>query len=347
MKRNKTKSICPVCYERIDADIIIDIEVWMEKECPVHGKFSAKVEVDPEFYEFINKDSEIPQRNFFLSYCTSRCNMNCGFCYYPIDNNTPDRPKQDIINEALKYNTDIFVLLGGEPTMREDLFEITRELRNMGRMPCVCTNGLKLADKEYLNKMLKSGIVLPYKDISGNPHRTMHMMMSMFLKKHMTDNAARLKELALQNIKDKKIKLMEIAFTIADLTELPEALDFIESYKGIVLDFRIRTAGTGWNSPEITTSIFLSDLFKEVQRIAKERGIKFETVEDTHRNTKHLVCVNYNDSMLRLLSYPDKYNIDLIMPEGGQYIETLDGELENIVNGIILNRKHTDYENNN
>jgi NifB/MoaA-like Fe-S oxidoreductase len=48
--------------------------------------------------------------------------------------------------------------MGGEPTIREDLFDIIREVNNSGNYPELYTNGLKLADENYVKKLKESNI---------------------------------------------------------------------------------------------------------------------------------------------------------------------------------------------
>jgi len=48
-------------------------------------------------------------------------------------------------------------LFGGEPTMRDDVFDIIKLARSYGLSVRLVTNGLKLADKEYCDKVMTSG----------------------------------------------------------------------------------------------------------------------------------------------------------------------------------------------
>jgi MoaA/NifB/PqqE/SkfB family radical SAM enzyme len=50
------------------------------------------------------------------------------------------------------------VLMGGEPTIREDLPEIIKLIRKSGNYPILYTNGLKLADISYVKKLKKAGL---------------------------------------------------------------------------------------------------------------------------------------------------------------------------------------------
>jgi MoaA/NifB/PqqE/SkfB family radical SAM enzyme len=95
-------------------------------------------------------------------YITKRCNSFCKLCFM---NSSPivstkfdlsiDEIKQ-ILNKIGKRKR--IVLMGGEPTIREDLFEIIKIIRKSGNYPILYTNGLKLADINYVKKLKKYGL---------------------------------------------------------------------------------------------------------------------------------------------------------------------------------------------
>ncbi len=111
----KTKSICPECMDKLDAEIVEENgEIWMKKTCPEHGFFKDKISSDPRYYKWTHygtdtwsfeKDGETNPADIkgkdprgcpyncglceeHISTCqlalidlTNRCNMNCNFCY--------------------------------------------------------------------------------------------------------------------------------------------------------------------------------------------------------------------------------------------------------------------------
>jgi uncharacterized radical SAM superfamily Fe-S cluster-containing enzyme len=50
------------------------------------------------------------------------------------------------------------VLQGGEPTTRKDIFKIINLVKKSGNIPILYTNGLKLADSNYVKMLKKSGV---------------------------------------------------------------------------------------------------------------------------------------------------------------------------------------------
>ncbi|MGM0469899.1 MAG: tetraether lipid synthase Tes [Promethearchaeati archaeon] len=118
---HKTKSVCPECLGKIDAEVFEeDGEIWMKKTCPEHGDFKDKISSSAKYYKwthYAHKDKngnvdwkflkngeanppdcigEDPRGcpyncglceehkstcTLLLIDLTNRCNFNCSFCY--------------------------------------------------------------------------------------------------------------------------------------------------------------------------------------------------------------------------------------------------------------------------
>ncbi len=77
-----TRSICPVCRNVIDGQILLrDSKVYLRKRCPEHGRFDALVYADAEAYMAsarFNKPGTIPLR--FSTEIDRGCPHDCGLC---------------------------------------------------------------------------------------------------------------------------------------------------------------------------------------------------------------------------------------------------------------------------
>ncbi|MBU1941621.1 MAG: radical SAM protein, partial [Candidatus Thermoplasmatota archaeon] len=159
MKIRKTRSICPTCLKEIPADIINhNDKIYIEKKCKNHGKFKAIHYFDnPLVYESMHniiKDSETGNPDGMVIDITLNCNMGCPFCFAKTDRRTMDEPSIDTILSKIKgFKGSSIYLCGGEPTTREDLEEIISKIKEKGKNIVLFTNGLKLADKEYLKRL--------------------------------------------------------------------------------------------------------------------------------------------------------------------------------------------------
>lgn len=98
---------------------------------------------------------------------THRCNMACRNCYIPV-RDLPDLPVDwlyDVLAQ-LPRRTRIR-LVGAEPTMREDLPEIIAEVRRLGHLPVILSNGLKLGRASYVAKLKQAGLGTAYLSMNG------------------------------------------------------------------------------------------------------------------------------------------------------------------------------------
>ena len=90
---------------------------------------------------------------------TSRCNLNCSFCYEK-QNKTDVLTFDDIkciIDKVADCGYTNFRIYGGEPTLREDFCGILKYAALKGGTIHVATNGLLLTE-EYIHSLLATGI---------------------------------------------------------------------------------------------------------------------------------------------------------------------------------------------
>jgi len=197
----ETKSICPICLEKIDAQLVKKkSEVFLEKECPEHGKFSTIVWRNLPSYEqwgtgYEGGGPEITQNNIehgcpydcglcsehkaqtctVLVELTSKCNMKCPVCFAMADNKNktvdPDIEEiREMFNKIIECGGPFpLQLSGGEPTVRDDLFEIIFMAKQMGfRHVQLNTNGIKIAeDPVYALELKQAGLDLVYLQFDG------------------------------------------------------------------------------------------------------------------------------------------------------------------------------------
>ena len=98
---------------------------------------------------------------------THRCNMGCHNCYVP-NRSIPDLEAKWLAEIFAKLPPGTFVrLVGGEPTLREDLPELIRAIRDARHHPVVLTNGLKMADRPYVRELRRAGLQIVYLSLNG------------------------------------------------------------------------------------------------------------------------------------------------------------------------------------
>ena len=107
---NKTKSVCPVCLDIIDANVFIkNGKVIISKNCKKHGRFeSLHLWSNPELYKRLNEIFHVVNGNpnGIMIDLTLNCNLKCPFCFTSGGelNNDFHEPNISEILEKLKKN---------------------------------------------------------------------------------------------------------------------------------------------------------------------------------------------------------------------------------------------------
>lgn len=103
---------------------------------------------------------------------TYRCNNKCRFCYAF----SPYRETEEMTTEQVKRVIDIIAddakapslsFTGGEPTLRDDIFELIRHARSKGLRVNLITNGRRCSKKEYVQKLVDAGLNSAQVSIEG------------------------------------------------------------------------------------------------------------------------------------------------------------------------------------
>ena len=111
-------------------------------------------------------------------YCdiVHRCNMECANCYLPF-RHYPDLPKEKVIDLIKRFTKPTeFRFIGGEPTLHKHLPEIVKVASDLGHRPTIATNGLRTANKKYLQKLKDSGLKTVYLSMTGFDDDNVYMI---------------------------------------------------------------------------------------------------------------------------------------------------------------------------
>ena len=196
-----TQSLCPQCLKRIEArHVIHGNTVFMEKNCPDHGLFQAKIWEGLELYRqwrrpkipIEKRFSMTPVKNgcpFDCGLCpdhrqhtctavldiTARCNLTCPFCFADAgkQNAGPDPDSGKIfklMEQVMAVSpTCNLQLSGGEPSLRDDLSDIVAAAVSLGfRFVQLNTNGLVAGlDPEFAPGMARAGLSSVFLQLDG------------------------------------------------------------------------------------------------------------------------------------------------------------------------------------
>jgi len=92
---------------------------------------------------------------------TYRCNNDCAHCYNARARNHPELTTQDwknILENVWKARIPHVVFTGGEPTLRDDLPELVAYADSLGMVTGLNTNGIRLADRDFLDRLVAAGL---------------------------------------------------------------------------------------------------------------------------------------------------------------------------------------------
>jgi uncharacterized radical SAM superfamily Fe-S cluster-containing enzyme len=184
-----------------------DGEIWMVKDCPVHGHYEDMMAIDSKFLEHIEKmfpGRDIPAHNdetlhnhgsSTIKYgrgavltvdLTNRCNMMCDPCFMDanqvgfVHELSMDDVKEILDNAiSIKPRRQMSVQFsGGEPTISPHFIEAIKYSRKVGYNSVQCaTNGIEFAkSKEFAREAAEAGLRYAYLQFDGigndaNSHR--------------------------------------------------------------------------------------------------------------------------------------------------------------------------------
>jgi len=231
-----TQSICPYCQRLLPAVIYErDEKIYIRKVCPEHGVIDELYFGDARLYfKFLSMSYEgrgsrhayvelAAPCPFNCGLCpmhkshsaltnlvvTNRCDLDCWYCFYYAEKAgyvyepTIDQIKYMVEQLKKQGVTLVIQLTGGEPTLREDLPEIVKTLRDMGvKHIQLNTHAIKFAklyfeDPEkaisYARTLRESGVNTVYMSFDGvspqtNPknHFEVPFIFEVFRKSGMT-----------------------------------------------------------------------------------------------------------------------------------------------------------------
>ncbi|MGH9403266.1 MAG: radical SAM protein [Terriglobia bacterium] len=237
----ETDSLCPGCVKEARAKILSgdqdvstllnekvgeikaqiierDGQVWMVKDCPIHGHYEDMMAVDVNFLKWIEKNfpgRDIQSHNdkdlhnhgsstiksgrgsVLTVDLTNRCNMMCDPCF--MDANQVGFVHEllweditEILDNALKIKPRRQMSVqfsGGEPTMSPYFIDAVRYARKIGYNSVqAATNGIEFAkSKDYSRRAYEAGLRYAYLQFDGigndaNSHRQVGNLFDVKLK---------------------------------------------------------------------------------------------------------------------------------------------------------------------
>lgn len=318
----QTTSLCPICFEEISAMIQVNNQdVMIYKTCPDHGMFDALIEKDPIFYMLGGQLDRGNIYNGLFVDVTSKCNTKCKYCYYDVKDS---EPSYESIMKHCQDNPNLapFIMIGGEPTMRNDLPALMRDISKIGPV-VLTTNGLKLSDKEYLKEL--DALVWPgvfNASISLHPEKN----------NRGNDHAKKMK--AIDNILANNDKLYGLIFVIDSLNQIDEVVYINRYFNKKIMDTRIKIA-TEINETKSGSQLFNSDVWEYLNNKAKSENVGFGINHDACNKAAYFNMV-YDGINITSVKWYTKYNVDLQDIDCGPWHLNKNGKILNMDHSLIL-----------
>lgn len=307
-----TISFCPTCYKKIQAEVFIrDGSVFMQKSCSKHGDFEAMVERDAGYYAQCLAAGNSNIYNGYFIDVTQRCNLKCKFCYYDVDNSKD--PEIGCLEQDAQLHSNLapFIITGGEPSLRKDLPEVVKRLKQIGPVELL-TNGTGIDEKMFdrLTPLLM------------NPNKVISLNLSM----HKESNG---KDIELLERVEKAGMVMEsLLFVIDDVKQIDGILSFCHGRS--VQSVRIKAATNLWAEGASENKIYVSDMLEHMQ--------KFNPQPVWWRNNKtSFFNVQIGGVLFMLVSWYDAENVDILDIACPPFYKAKTGHVENIVTAALIN----------
>ena len=187
------KAFCNTCQKLVPVEPVErDGHIFLAKQCPDCGTSETYISNNAERYfskRKLDVDYEYAPCELHCKSCghrqvinaafvnvTNRCNANCPICF----DNVPGlgfeyEPPMEYFEKLFKGLAELSPppsvnLFGGEPTVREDLFDIIKLAKSNHLRVRLYTNGLKLANEEYCKKLADSKVHIIFSYDGSNPN---------------------------------------------------------------------------------------------------------------------------------------------------------------------------------
>jgi uncharacterized radical SAM superfamily Fe-S cluster-containing enzyme len=280
--------ICKTCRNRVPAEHVIrDGKVFLLKTCPTCGQTESLISTDAAVWQ---RKRELLQYNEEQEQCcslnchtchkdhqpkiifldiTNRCNMNCPICIANIPGmgyefHPPLSYFENVLGALGRMNPRPTIeLFGGEPTVRQDLFDIIDIARKNNLRVRIVTNGLKLADEDYCKKICdaKIPVLLGFDGLGAEIYDRLRKNPSVYEKKRK----------ALENLgkfsKRKNTIMCCVARGIND-TKMAELIQFCHDNSRIIGSLHLIPLTENWEEGTFQSSV--TTTIEDVEAIINE-----------------------------------------------------------------------------
>ncbi len=208
---------------------------------------------------------------------TRDCNFSCKFCYVYGDKNVGEELSfgeiLDIIKQASEMEVFYFVLLGGEPLIRKELYSIVKEIREYDMYSTIITNGYLIRHQLDALKLIPPMPVVV--SLHGNPMNYAKYMNlnSLGLAKKIFDRIVDNIRLLRDEDIEAHVKSVVSTINIQNLWDHLALLDSLGVSHVTLLHYLPIGKGAINNKPALLTPEMLVQFFDIVNRANRELNV--------------------------------------------------------------------------
>lgn len=326
-----TVSLCHQCHYHVPAwRYHKDGKVYMVKHCATHGLSHHQIENDYDFYQALNYVKNTPNFNFnggVVIEGSDRCNLECPHCYHLPENDTTDKPIEELLDQVRKFplgkdGIHTVHLSGAESTLRSDFCELVTAIRGLHPdiSVGVLTNGIRFGNADFVKAAKDAGLGSANIGLNHPSYNDYAVV-----------RAKQVRSIETLNSLDMTVNW--ISYTMISLDELDFVLNEITTSTWKARNFRLRT-GSEIGRNASTGRIFVSDIFKAVKAWAEQNNKSFEVIEPADNNIYHIM-VRLDGKVIRVIQWCDETDIDLEELRAGPWADFVPDGITNFLHQII------------
>lgn len=183
----QTQGICPRCFRKIDTEYILkEGKIYFRKFCPEHKTdevlISSRASEYRELFSYYSVFGLDDRKALKFTpdqisiFSTTRCNLKCPVCFADCGGSDKDMSVEEAVKVIRNFKHKKINILGGEPTVYPELFLLIKRIIQTGNFPILFTNGIKLTDDGYLERLKRLGVKevhLQFDGVDDNVYRSL------------------------------------------------------------------------------------------------------------------------------------------------------------------------------
>jgi len=215
-------------------------------------------DLDPVTY--LGMERQSPHSELSAPYrldCALTYKLNAGHdpMSAPLDRVTKDLSTQEwltVIKKAFDAGIPHIIFTGGEPTLREDLPELLLACEEMGMVTGLISDGVKLADRDYVLKLIANGLdhlMMLFDPVDKGFWKTLEMILNedLFTTVHLTLTPKSDLKPAIEKLAEMKVNAISLSTSDPSLSTTLQTLRDLVAINQIELVWDMPVPYSGWN----------------------------------------------------------------------------------------------------